>query len=343
MDKHVQELELMNNRTEEQFYAELKDWPRPQYPFPDLVHPDIDKLTAECNEWIDHDCFFESKEAREAHKRHRFADIAARAFPSLTLEELHPVARFSAFFAIIDDYMDHGTHTEISKVKERVAALLTGKDDKEPEPGFYRQVYMIRQNALTCKMPPHLYEQFTDSILDMMTGYGDEKRYIAANRPPPFPVFQMIRRISGGCLPYAKYLCMQKNYRSLPDAVLRHPVILRMHDICSSLVGYHNDFISLPKELSRKGDVVNLIITVQSEFGLSLRDAYLKALEIHNNDLADFIVLQNNLPDFGEWQRTAQAYVVDLGIMVQGVYSWHIKNSGRYIPGAFDHLGNDAI
>ena len=253
------------------------------------------------------------------------------------------MARFTTFFAIIDDHLEHSTHTEINKVRERVAALLIGEDDEEPEPGFYRQVYMIRQNALTCKMPPHLCEQFTDSIWSLMTSYGDEKSYTAANRPPPFPVFQLIRRHNSGGLPYAKYLSMQKNYRSLPDAVLRHPLILRMHDLCASLIGYQNDFISLPKELSRKGDIVNLIITVQSEFGLSLKDAYLKALEIHNDDLADFIALQNNLPDFGEWQRTTQAYVVDLGILVQGVYSWHSKNSGRYVPGAFVHLEIDAI
>ena len=85
MAKHVQELELMNNTTEEQFYAELKDWPRPQYPFSDLVNPNIDKVAAECNEWINHDCLFESKQAREAHRRHRFTDVAARAFLSLTL------------------------------------------------------------------------------------------------------------------------------------------------------------------------------------------------------------------------------------------------------------------
>lgn len=56
---------------------------------------------------------------------------------------------------------------------------------------------------------------------------------------------------------------------------------------------------------------------------------------MNDNDLAEFIVLQNNLPAFREWQSMTQDYLADLGIMVQAVYSWHINNSGRYTPGAY--------
>lgn len=31
----------------------------------------------------------------------------------------------------------------------------------------------------------------------------------------------------------------------------------------------------------------------------------------------------------------AEQYATDVGVMVQGVYSWHIKNTGRYCPGAY--------
>jgi hypothetical protein len=252
----------------------------------------------------------------------------------MTLEELRPVARFTAFFAIIDDYMDKSSREEVQDVVRKTAAILAG-EDSEPNPGFFHEVHMIRQDALTCGMPPHLYQQFVDSILSMATGYSEEKKYNAAGTPPPLPVFTSIRRQSSGGMPFAKYLYMQKNFRYLPDEVLLHPIILRMHDLVGSLIGYHNDFISLPKELARKGDVVNLVITVQREFGLTLRDACREALRIHDEDLEEFIRLQNNLPDFGQWQRTAQEYVIDLGIMVQGVYSWHTKNTGRYVPGAY--------
>jgi hypothetical protein len=148
----------MNNKAEELLYAELKGLPHPEYPFSDLASPHVDELAAEGNEWIDIDSPFQSKEALEKHKLHRLIDIAARGFPWLTLEELRPVACLCVFFAIIDDYLDYCSCNELNKVNERVTALLTGMDDKEQELGFYHQVYMIRQDVLTCKMPLHLYE-----------------------------------------------------------------------------------------------------------------------------------------------------------------------------------------
>ncbi|KAM0431512.1 hypothetical protein ACHAPT_005490 [Fusarium lateritium] len=324
----------MTRALEEQLYNELKDSPRPQYPFPDLVSPLIDQLAEEYYQWIDTDSRFESEKARAMHKRHRLTDLAARAFPWMTLEELRPVARFAAFFAIIDDYMDKSSREEVQNIVRKVSAILVG-EDSEPNPGFFHQVHMVRQDALTCGMPQHLYQQFIDSVLSMMIGYSEEKKYNAAGTPPPLPVYKSIRQQTSGGTPFAKYLCMQKNFRYLPDGVLLHPTILRMHDLTGSLIGYHNDFISLPKELARKGDVVNLVMTVQREFGLSLKDACQEALRIHDEDLEEFIRLQNNLPDFGQWQQTAQEYVTDLGIMVQGVYSWHTKSTGRYVPGAY--------
>jgi hypothetical protein len=48
-------------------------------------------------------------------------------------------------------------------------------------------------------------------------------------------------------------------------------------------VGYHNDIISLPKELSRKGDVINIVLVLMHEDGLVLEEACMKAMEIHDH------------------------------------------------------------
>ncbi|KAF3910876.1 hypothetical protein ABW20_dc0106839 [Dactylellina cionopaga] len=320
---------------EAKLYQKLHNLPRPQYPFPDLISPHLDALFSEYCQWIDQDCQFESQRARDMHKQHRLSDLTARSFPWMTLEELRPVARFTTCMAIFDDYMDTASQEEIEAVKKRVFALFTGLEDKEPEAGFYRQVYLVRQETIACGMPAHLYQEFIDSILGLMTGYGEEKQYNVGGTPPPMAVYHAIRLKSAGGICYAKYLCMQKNYRNLPDSVLNHPNILRMHSLLGLLVGYHNDFISLPKELARGGDVLNIVMVVQHEFQLGLDEACAKALEIHDEALDEFIRLQNTLPDFGEWQHTAQEYANDLGVLVQGTYSWHTQSSGRYAVGAY--------
>ena len=89
-----------------------------------------------------------------------------------------------------------------------------------------------------------------------------------------------------------------------------------MHDLVSDLIGYHNDFITLPKKLHWKVDVINLVLVVQAASELSLEEAYLKALE-----------MQDALPCFEKLQSIVENYTDDLGIGIQGSYSWHIKNT----------------
>lgn len=325
----------MGHATEATFYAELEDYPRPNYPFPDLINPYAEKLAAEGDDWIDEHCPFASSKARASFKKHRLTDVGARAFPYFTPEELRPIARFSTCFAMIDDYLDHADKIKLGKVRDRVTQLLLGQGQKEREPGFYHQACVVREEILGCGVPVHVYEDFVNAVIGLMNGYGDEKRYNAADKPPPFDEYQSIRRQSSGGLPYAKSLAFHGKYCDIPAKVLKHPTILRMHDIVSDLIGYHNDFISLPKELYRKGDVINLVLVVQAASKLPLKEAYLKALEIHDLELAEFVELQNALPCFGRWQSVVESYVVDLGIIVQGSYSWHIKNTERYLPGAY--------
>ncbi|RJQ85486.1 terpene synthase family protein [Amycolatopsis panacis] len=326
----------MPSTPEEQLYARFADLPRPSYPFEDLVNPAMEDLVQECSRWIDDDYGFHSEKARSRHKQHRLTDIAARGFPYLTLPELRPVARFASSGAMLDDYFDHADHGEMGAIRKRIMALLSGAETVAPQDlGIYRQFQLIRQDARLCGMPEHLYRKFVIVIGTLLAGFQDEKRYIARNQPAPLPVLEVIRAETSGGLPFAKYLCMQKDYRALPDEVLEHPIVLRLHLLASRMIGWHNDIISLPKELSRKGDVINLVITLQHEHGVSIEDAYRMAVDFHDRDLDEFITLQDNLPVFGKWQRMAQEYVTDLGAMLQGVYSWHIKNSSRYRPGAY--------
>jgi hypothetical protein len=327
---------MMSIHEEEHLYARFANLPRPRYPFPNLVNAHIDELAEECNQWIDEDYQFHSQCARDRHKQHRLTDISARAFPTLTLAELRPVARFASSGAMMDDYFDHSSPTEVSNARDRIMALLDGQDAREPcDLGIYRQFYLLRQDALACGMPLHLYEKFIKEANNMFIAYQDEKEYIAVNQPPPLETFLVIRENSSGGVPFARYACMANDFRTLPDTVLEHPIVRRLHALSGRLIGWHNDIISLPKELHRKGDVVNLVRVLQREREVGLQDAYMMALKFHDQDLNEFLVLRENLPHFGACQELAHGYADALGVMIQGVYAWHVENCGRYVPGAY--------
>jgi hypothetical protein len=323
--------------SDQDFINKIKDLPLPSYPFPDLKNPLLMRLREDYYHWIDTDYTFHSEAARTLHKSHVLCDIPARAFPYLTsLAELYPITRYAVHGAMMDDYFDHCSGDEMQAVRERVMALLSGEDKREPtDLGIYRQFYQLRQDAITCEMPLHLYLKFIATIDGVLVGYQQEKPYIAANVPPPLPIYTIIREDTSGGLPFCRYVCMQKNFRELPDMVLDHPILVRMYALVARMIGCHNDFISLPKEINRKGDVINIVNVMKQEHHLSWEDAYMMALDFHDQYKQEFMLLYEHLPDFGKWQEQAKDFAFTLGISLQGVYAWHTNDRHRYIPGGY--------
>ena len=328
---------MKTNNSNEEFYAGLQQMPKPKYPFPDFIHPDFQRLRQEYYDWIDREYTFHSQKAREKHKEHNLTDIAARGCPFLkTIDELRPLANYAANGAMMDDYWDRCTHEEMTEISKRIIALLTGEDSKEPiDNGIFHQFWILRQDAIKCGMPEYLYQKYVKAIQDVFQGYSDEKVYYRTNAIPTLAVYMLIRNATSGVHPFCWYVAMQKDYRQLPDDIFDHPHILRLHTICSILIGIHNDIISLPKELSREEDTMNLVKVLQQEHKISIQEAYMMALDIHDNYLNEFLVLQQNLPQFQKWQSLAYDYVQDLGIMVAGVYAWHTNDTTRYVNGGY--------
>ncbi|WP_312301493.1 terpene synthase family protein [Chryseobacterium sp.] len=323
--------------TDKEFYAGLQQLPKPQYPFPDFSHPDMLLQREEYYHWIDKEYAFHTKEAREKHKRHHLTDIAARGCPFLkSIAELRPLANYTANGAMMDDYFDRCTREEMYGIMQRIMVLLSGEDPVEPaENGIFHLFWVLRKDAIQCGIPERIYRRFVRSIQDVLMGYSEEKVYYRTNSIPPLPVYLLIREATSGVQPYCDYVVLQKDYRQLPDGIFDHPHIRRIYTLCSLMIGIHNDLISLPKELHRKGDTMNLVKVLQHEDQLSLQEAYMKALEIHDQYLKEFLTLQNHLPPFGDWQNEVYNYIQDLGVMVAGVYAWHTNDTSRYVNGGY--------
>lgn len=328
---------MKTSMTNEEFYAGLRQLPKPQYPFPDFVHPAMQEQREEYYNWIDTEYAFHSKEAREKHKKHHLTDIAARGCPFLkTIKELRPLANYTANGAMMDDYFDRCSRDEMYEITNRIIELLSGNDPKEPaDNGIFHLYWVLRQDAIACEVPAHLYNRFVKSIRDVFMGYSDEKVYYRKNEIPPLSVYLLIREATSGVQPYCNYVALQKEYRLLPDEIFDHPHMKRLYTLCSLMIGIHNDIISLPKELHREGDTMNIVKVVQQENKLSLHEAYMMALEIHDDFLKEFLVLQEHLPSFNQWQNMVYDYVQDLGVMVAGVYAWHTNDTSRYVNGGY--------
>lgn len=324
----------------ENYFELFQQFPRPSYPYPELASPFMEQMREENGRWLSsEDYAFLSEYARKKYSEHRLTDVAARGFPFLTrFEQLCPIARFSTWGAYLDDYFDQVTTVEMEEVRAKAEAVLRGGYVPDSHDlGFYRQIALTRKECLAEGMPDEWYEKIVVSINGMLTGFVDEKRYTRSKTPPPLSAFLLIREQTSGGLPYCIFNRMQKNYRTLPVRVVEHPVILRIHALVSRLIGWHNDLISLPKELSRqdKGDVVNIVKVMQHTYQVPLEQAYHMAMELHEADLKELVSLHENLPYFGLHQELAYDYVQALGTMLHGVYCWHVKGNMRYRKGDY--------
>lgn len=323
--------------TDEEFYSGLKSLPQIKYPFQDKIHPDYQKAREEYYAWIDDEYNFHSLEAREKHKKHHFVDIVTRGMPFLkSIEEIRPLSVYTANGAMMDDYFDRCTLEEMYKISAQIDDILTGRKPEVPkEKGIFHFYWQLRQYALESEIPETLYKRFVKSMHAVFDAYAEEKTYYRANTTAPLPVYTITRTDTSGVLPYCIYAAVQKEYRKIPDEFFDHPHILRIQTLCAIMIGIHNDIISLPKKLHREGDTMNIVKVMQHDYKLSLRDAYMKSIELHDQYLDEFLILQKNLPFFGDFQNLVSDYVQDLGIMIAGVYKWHTADTTRYVNGGY--------
>jgi hypothetical protein len=95
---------------------------------------------------------------------------------------------------------------------------LTDKEEVAPKDhGVYHQIFLIRKKCLQLAMPLRLFNKFAFEMDNLICGRQNEKQYVLSNTPPPFATYSIIRDMTAGCIPYAKYASLQKNYRTLPD------------------------------------------------------------------------------------------------------------------------------
>jgi hypothetical protein len=121
----------------------------------------------------------------------------------------------------------------------------------------------------------------------------------------------------------------------LTEEIERHPVIQRVRSLWSRIVAWQNDIQGLKKELSKDTEVMNIVIVLQRNYNLSLEDAMTEAMKIHNDDLAELVALQEDLPDFGKYQEQVKQLLLGWGSLIQGLNTFYLVDTNRYDPKCF--------
>lgn len=312
-----------------------KDYlPLDYYPWPNLINSNVEQMGIDMDNWIDKDYIYLSEKSRAKYKRMKLHYSTARMCPTASYERMVFCNRFMLYYVVLDDQLEFLTLEEINPMLERMIEILKGVPPKPEENALYHHVGLLREEALAI-MPPVWLERFTEGLYRCFTyGIQAETPYKVSKSVPPLDYFMVFREYSVNMLPYLYWADIEVDF-VLPKLIEENPVIQRLRALTDRIIAWQNDIHSLAKELVMDTEKLNLVIVLQHTRNLSLEEALTETMHIHDEDLSEFVALHENLPNFGIHQQKVYDYVKVMGMMIQGVNTFYIKDTARYSPDGF--------
>ncbi|SEN71766.1 hypothetical protein SAMN04488505_11275 [Chitinophaga rupis] len=314
-----------------------KDVPVLQYPWPYEIGPFSESFNEEEINWIDTDYTFMSEATRRKYKGHGLAQATSYMFPGATsIEHIRPIARFMVWLTLYDDYYEVCPVNELADIRDHIIEIMLGGNPGPDDIGLLRQVALSRE-----EFRPYVnndwFQRWAQSFYDYTTyGIMEETPYKLSTQFPTLNNLLLIREYSISMYPYGDPVEPSINF-IVPDHISKHPVIRRLKMLMCRIMAIQNDFASIEKELAVATEVLNIILVIKHQYKISIEEAITEAMRIHDDYVAEFVEIQNNLPNFGSYQKDIERFVHYMTLMISGLGAWYHKGrSTRYkAPGEF--------
>ena len=275
-----------------------------RYPFPMLKNPFAEQLQdITDNQWIDGEYLYLYKndpDTRYKYKKTKTAHIASQWFPTASLERIKPVCRFMLWTLYNDDMYEEASLSEVKLVHEKSIAVLYGELAAE-EAGIPLALLLasLRSELLQFISVESLH-RFITALNRYFNGLEQELTYKEKRTFPTIEECIAIREDSLCLFPFLELMDLETKL-PLPANICNHPAIQRLKALASRMMVYYNEVQSIGKDEATGSIYYNLVKVIQHNRNISLEEACLEDLRIHNEELKEFIHLQMSLPDFGEW------------------------------------------
>ncbi|SEN71803.1 hypothetical protein SAMN04488505_11276 [Chitinophaga rupis] len=275
-----------------------------RYPFPTLKNPFAETLQEVTNnEWIDKEyrwLYYNDESTRLKYKKTKTAHIASQWFPTASYERLQPVCRFMLWTLYNDDMYEEVTPEEIQLVHKHTIAILKGKVTAEKSGLPLGQLLSSLREELLKYLTPASLQRFIAALSRYFNGLEQEMAYKTRRTFPGIEECLAIRENSLCLRPFLELADIETE-QPLPDEIHDHPVIQRIISLAIRMMVCFNEVQSVRKDEATDGIYYNVVKAIQHNRNLSLEEACLEDLRIHNEYLREFIHLQSFLPDFGRW------------------------------------------
>lgn len=291
------------------------------YPFPTLKNPFATVLQdITDNQWIDGEylsLYKDNPDTRHKYKKTKTAHIASQWFPTASAERLKPLCRLMLWTLYNDDLYEESSPEKIGYVHQRSIAILNGEmDAAEAAIPLGNMLASLRLELLEF-IPPESINRFTKMISRYFTGLKAELIYKKNKVFPTIAECIALREDSICLYPFLQLTEVETGI-ILPSEIHDHPVIQRLQALACRLVTYFNEVQSVTKDEATDSIYYNIVKVIQHEYNISLEEACLEDLRLHNEDLKEFVALQYSLPDFGIWQDAVVNWIHYMSMVLSG-------------------------
>jgi hypothetical protein len=316
--------------------------PKLKWPFSSIINPHRASAEEHTIKWLQTHNLLTNDADYELYRSQGFAYMTSRMFPYADKEILLPILDYCTLLFIVDDQVDQQDDNGLSDVNgfDRLAKFTA-----------YITSLMRNKTRIPLTKGNELLAALTDCWLRLSTFCTEEwqNRLIGRYQETFEAAVWQLKNISNSYSPtveeYLHYrpmfaganiavdLSLVADKIQLPDEVLNHPLLKRLHLLIQYLVCWANDLFSLSKELGNnyRADRHNLVFVMQDNYNLSLGDAVLKSADLFNQHTKEFMDISSDLPDFSRGINSeVERYIKSVAQVARGNIDWSEQETTRY-------------
>lgn len=260
-----------------------------------------------------------------------FVSLDTHVYPYASLPRLSVVGGFNQWLYFLDDQYDdhpesHGNLARIRALMERGFDLLCGGPlGGQPTPfDTYSHELHREMSALASA---GFFSRFLPSIHDyLFRGSLPGLRHWLHRETLPLEEYLELRKFDSGVYPVMYCIEIASGQR-IPEDVYLQPAVSRMLEAAVMHVALANDIFSFEKETLERGSTVNLVHVLREQEHLDIPGAAMRAIEIVNGYMREFVVAEGGLPRYGGIEKRAlEALVVGMKTWMSGHVDFSLRS-----------------
>jgi len=308
--------------------------PRISYPFTYGMNPHTAAVDVYTINWAVKYDLIENEAMLARYRKMQLNTLVGRRYCSAGFQALRLVADYNFLFFIMDDHCDalprgqkkaywQCNTARLSAIMDQHKRVFHGEG--HPFEVAFSDAWERTQHATDAEWR----HWFATTIREYFHACTWEAGNLDAGTLPSLEKYMAMRPYTAAAPCNVCAITYAENIH-LPYEVYRHPVVRQLMHLPARIVCWVNDLFFLGKE-QQQGDRHNLVLVLQQERGLSLEEAIAAAACIHEEDLARYLELEQQLPVFDNATSQELArYLTCLRAMISGNLEWSTVDTNRY-------------